>query len=145
MPPSPPKVALVTGAARGIGLAVVKRFLTEGWRVALLDIEGALLHGAVAVLACPDSTMALHCDVSDAEAVADAVASVAPGLASATTAPCSNSPSMSSSATRQPSARKRFAVASPMPRAAPVINATFCGEGAMVLSVVQLISTLPLA
>src|SRR5207244_10168716 len=36
---------------------------------------------------------------------------------------------MSSSATRQPSARKRFATASPMPRAAPVTSATFCGEG----------------
>ncbi len=54
MPPSPPNVALVTGAARGIGLAVAKRFLAEGWRVALLDIEGALLDGAVAALARPD-------------------------------------------------------------------------------------------
>jgi NAD(P)-dependent dehydrogenase (short-subunit alcohol dehydrogenase family) len=77
MPPSPQKVALVTGAARGIGLAVAKRFLAEGWRVALLDIEGELLHGAVAVLANPDSTLALHCDVSDAEAVTAAMATVA--------------------------------------------------------------------
>src|SRR5690348_13777269 len=35
---------------------------------------------------------------------------------------------MSSSATRQPSARKRLAVARPMPRAAPVTSATLCGE-----------------
>jgi NAD(P)-dependent dehydrogenase (short-subunit alcohol dehydrogenase family) len=70
MPPSPQKVALITGAARGIGLATAKRFLAEGFRVALLDIEGELLRGAVAGLADPDHTLALHCDVSDAAAVA---------------------------------------------------------------------------
>ena len=70
MPPSPQKVALITGAARGIGLATARRFLAEGFRVALLDIEGELLRGAVAGLADPDHTLALHCDVSDAAAVA---------------------------------------------------------------------------
>jgi NAD(P)-dependent dehydrogenase (short-subunit alcohol dehydrogenase family) len=76
MPPAPQKVALVTGAARGIGLAVTKRFLTEGWRVALLDIEGQLLRGAVAELASPEATMALSCDVSDAAAVTRALTEV---------------------------------------------------------------------
>src|ERR1700739_667623 len=66
MTPSPQKVALVTGAARGIGLATAKRFLAEGWRVALLDIEGELLKNVVASLANADDTLALHCDVSDA-------------------------------------------------------------------------------
>jgi NAD(P)-dependent dehydrogenase (short-subunit alcohol dehydrogenase family) len=76
MPLSPQKIALVTGAARGIGLAVAKRFLAEGWGVALLDIEGPLLRGAVAGLASPDCTLALHCDVSDATAVGSALAEI---------------------------------------------------------------------
>jgi NAD(P)-dependent dehydrogenase (short-subunit alcohol dehydrogenase family) len=76
MTPSPQKVALVTGAARGIGLAVAKRFLTEGWRVALLDIEGELLSKSVDALAAADTTLALHCDVSDKSAVTRAFAEV---------------------------------------------------------------------
>ena len=73
---SPHKVALVTGAARGIGLAVAKRFLGEGFRVALLDIESELLEDAVKALNDPDNTLAIHADVSDANAVAEAFAAV---------------------------------------------------------------------
>ncbi len=73
MTPSPQKVALVTGAARGIGLATARRFLDEGWRVALLDIEAELLRSAVAGLGHSDSTLALHCDVADAVQVAKAM------------------------------------------------------------------------
>lgn len=77
MPPFPQKVALVTGAARGIGLATARRFLAEGWRVALLDIERELLDAAVATLADPDRTLALDCDVSDAAAVRTAIDALA--------------------------------------------------------------------
>jgi NAD(P)-dependent dehydrogenase (short-subunit alcohol dehydrogenase family) len=71
------KVALVTGAARGIGLATAKRFLAEGWRVALLDIDGDNLKRTYAVLARPETTIAITCDVADAEGVARAVAAIA--------------------------------------------------------------------
>ena len=67
------KVAIVTGAGRGIGLATTRRFLAEGWRVALLDIDAALLGDAMARIAQPDATLALHCDVSDAPAIRAAV------------------------------------------------------------------------
>lgn len=71
---APAKVALVTGAARGIGLATAKRFLADGWRVALLDIAGELQASAVAALKNPDHTLAITCDVSDPAAVGAAMA-----------------------------------------------------------------------
>ena len=58
------KSALITGAARGIGLATAKRFLADGWHVALLDIDRATLTSAVAALQAPDRTLALICDVA---------------------------------------------------------------------------------
>jgi NAD(P)-dependent dehydrogenase (short-subunit alcohol dehydrogenase family) len=73
MTPALPKVALVTGAARGIGLATARKFLAEGWRVALLDIQGDLLRAEMAMLAKLDHTLALDCDVADAAAVTAAI------------------------------------------------------------------------
>jgi NAD(P)-dependent dehydrogenase (short-subunit alcohol dehydrogenase family) len=69
-----PKSVLVTGAARGIGLATAKRFLADGWQVALLDIDGDNLARTFAALNEPERTLALTCDVGVAHQVEAAVA-----------------------------------------------------------------------
>jgi len=69
------KVALVTGAARGIGLAAAKRFLADDWRVALLDIDSETLARTRAALPS-DKVIAICCDVADPACVAEAVAQV---------------------------------------------------------------------
>ncbi len=70
------KVALVTGAARGIGLATTRRFLADGYRVALLDIDAETLARAHAGLARTGETLTLACDVADEKGVAEAVAAI---------------------------------------------------------------------
>lgn len=76
MPNAMGAVALVTGAARGIGLAAAKRFLAEGWRVALLDLDEAALQSSVAALAQPERTLALSCDLADPAAIEQAFAAL---------------------------------------------------------------------
>jgi NAD(P)-dependent dehydrogenase (short-subunit alcohol dehydrogenase family) len=65
------RAVVVTGAARGIGLATAKRFLADGWRVALLDIDRETLAATIASLA--GETLALPCDVAEAAAVGAAI------------------------------------------------------------------------
>jgi meso-butanediol dehydrogenase / (S,S)-butanediol dehydrogenase / diacetyl reductase len=74
--PSQPRVAIVTGAARGIGLAAAQWFLADGWQVALLDNNADTLTPAAKALALPERVLALHCDVSDPAQVARAVRAV---------------------------------------------------------------------
>ncbi|TFL16863.1 SDR family NAD(P)-dependent oxidoreductase [Jannaschia formosa] len=68
-------IALITGAARGIGLATTKLFLEEGRHVVMVDIDAEELASAAATLG---NVTALPCDVSDPDAVAE-LARVAPG------------------------------------------------------------------
>jgi meso-butanediol dehydrogenase/(S,S)-butanediol dehydrogenase/diacetyl reductase len=44
------KVAIVTGAARGIGLATTKQLLAKGWRVSMVDWDQAELTNAASGL-----------------------------------------------------------------------------------------------
>ena len=74
-PTSP--VAIVTGGARGIGLATGRWFLANGWQVALLDIDGATLAVAEQTLNDTARVLALTMDVSDPVQVDKAVARVA--------------------------------------------------------------------
>ncbi len=55
------KTALVTGAARGIGLATTQLFLEEGWQVAMIDRDGPELAKAASRL---NNVRAIDCDVS---------------------------------------------------------------------------------
>ena len=57
----PTKIAIVTGAARGIGLATTKLFLNENWQVAMVDRDEAELQKASREL---PGTLAILCDVS---------------------------------------------------------------------------------
>jgi len=70
------KVAVVTGAARGIGLAIARRFLAERYCVALLDIDGATLARADRALGAPARVLAIECDVAEPRQVEAAIAQV---------------------------------------------------------------------
>ena len=67
------KVAVVTGAARGIGLATTQKFLSEHWQVAMLDIDGEAQDQAHRTLDEPDNAVSLWCDVSNPAQVAAAI------------------------------------------------------------------------
>jgi NAD(P)-dependent dehydrogenase (short-subunit alcohol dehydrogenase family) len=64
------RVAVVTGAASGIGLALAQRFAAEGMKVVMADVEAAALdRAAAAVRATAPSVLATRVDVSRAEDV----------------------------------------------------------------------------
>ncbi|MCA9673185.1 MAG: 3-oxoacyl-ACP reductase FabG [Myxococcales bacterium] len=67
------RVALVTGGARGIGLAIAKRLSGMGARVAICDMVDS---ADEALAALPGESAYFPCDVTDAEAVDKAVKAV---------------------------------------------------------------------
>jgi 3alpha(or 20beta)-hydroxysteroid dehydrogenase len=56
------KVAIVTGAARGSGEAIARRFHSEGARVVIADVRDEL--GSAVVSSLGDHATFVHCDVS---------------------------------------------------------------------------------
>jgi glucose 1-dehydrogenase len=66
------KAAIVTGGARGIGLAVAKRYVAEGARVVIADVDAE--SGAAAAAALGESCRFVATDVGDATAVERLVA-----------------------------------------------------------------------
>jgi NAD(P)-dependent dehydrogenase (short-subunit alcohol dehydrogenase family) len=77
-----PSSLAVSGAARGIGLAVARLAARAGAGVALLDRDGGALERAVAALRNDDgaNVMAFPCDVSDEASVTEAIDSAAEQL-----------------------------------------------------------------
>lgn len=63
------QVAIVTGAAAGIGLSITAAFLAQGCRVVMVDLDGTTLEKAQAKLGRPDSTNAITGSVSDPEVI----------------------------------------------------------------------------
>jgi 2-dehydro-3-deoxy-L-rhamnonate dehydrogenase (NAD+) len=59
------RVAVVTGGAQGIGLAVSNRILASGGRVAIWDRDRALLDKTVVGMGRPDHVAGLAVDVAD--------------------------------------------------------------------------------
>ncbi|WP_272004835.1 SDR family NAD(P)-dependent oxidoreductase [Roseovarius sp. ZX-A-9] len=60
------KTVVVTGAARGIGLATTRQFLADGWHVVMIDRDEAALSSAAAPLEGAEPVL---CDISQPDQV----------------------------------------------------------------------------
>ena len=80
-----PRVAIVTGAARGIGAATAQQLAADGFAVAVLDLDEAAAKGTVdAIEAGGGRALAVGADVSDSAQVEAAVERIAAELGAPT-------------------------------------------------------------
>lgn len=64
------RVAIVTGTASGIGLAIAQLFIKEGAKVIFSDLNES---GKAAADACGENALFIQCDISDTESVKNLV------------------------------------------------------------------------
>jgi len=69
-----PRAALVTGSAHGIGYAISRRLIAHGWAVLITDCDEAAGRQAIRNLAAEGRCAFAYCDVSDENAVNEAIA-----------------------------------------------------------------------
>jgi 3-oxoacyl-[acyl-carrier protein] reductase len=81
VPDNPGRVAIVTGAARGIGAATASRLAADGMAVAVLDLDAGSCDATVgAIVSAGGRAIAVSADVSEDDQVEAAVATVAEDL-----------------------------------------------------------------
>ena len=68
------ETVLVTGGAGDIGRALARRFLSDGYRVVLVDRNGDALDGAAHDLSAGDRLACITADVTDSPSIIEAVA-----------------------------------------------------------------------
>ena len=68
------RIAIVTGGARGIGLAIAERLLASGARVSLWDVDASALAQASAAIGTPDTVHTATVDLADLVSVQAATA-----------------------------------------------------------------------